>query len=139
MTTTRNRYLRRPIVCVETGVLYESITAAAAKTGTSQPSISRAIHADTPFKLAAGGSHWATLDRIAAIGGIDVAKELVAQKRITRRMLRDNPGNGIRCVETGRRYASISEASRKLNIPWAHIKTAIDSNSTLKGCHWENI
>ena len=119
-----NKTLRRKeIICIETGVVYESISEAARQTGISRENIKTAINGQ---RLSAGGFHWAltvdlqTQENLRSLNG-----KCKASKR------------KILCVETGESYESITSAAKIIGVNQSAISIALKRGSRVKGFHWE--
>lgn len=116
---------KKPVVCLETGVVYESIHEAGRILNISIPHISTVCKGNTPRKIA-GGYHWAYLyeEHKTTPDYVNVKKKKVM------------------CVETGEIFNSIMEASRIKNIERTLISHIINSDNdilTAGGYHWVTI
>lgn len=107
--------LPRPVVCLDTGVRYASISEA-----------SRALSlSNIPSVLAgnrrlAGGFRWAYAEEVEA----NAQEQLRAKQYSTRRVL---------CVETGEVFASLTEAAKAKGISSSHITSVC--KGLLEPCH----
>lgn len=94
----------RTVVCVETGKRYESIKAASAEYGDRQGSARSGIGlcCKNPYRTF-DGKHWCYPDDLES--RIDNAEEYTVPRK-----------TAIRCLETGKMYESIADASRDTGI-----------------------
>ena len=94
----------RTVVCVETGKRYESIKAAVAEYGDRQESARSGIGlcCKNPYRTF-GGKHWCYPDDLES--RIDNAEEYTVPRK-----------TAVRCLETGKMYESIADASRDTGI-----------------------
>lgn len=122
---------RRPVVCYETGQVFESSYAAIAAVGLKNPfSIGKAIKR----KGTAGGYHWYYQDTPRPD-----ASELLPSKQATPQVLDSTAKNprAVVCWETGDTYASAAEAAAAVGLSAsAHIYRAIKSRDKAGGYHW---
>ena len=105
---------QRPIKCVETGEIFESITSAAKSIGVSNGAIKNVLFGQNHT---AGGYHW------------EDAKVYV--KPITQKN-----SHPVKCVETGEIFESIAAAAKWLKLSRENIKCSIRKNTRAGGYHW---
>ena len=122
---------RRPVICYETGQVFESSYAAIAAVGLKNPfSIGKAIKR----KGVAGGYHWYYQDQPKPD-----ASELLPYKHAIPQAL-DSSAKKPRvvvCWETGDTYASAAEAAAAVGLSASvHIYRAIKSRDKAGGYHW---
>jgi len=104
---------RRPVLCVETGKVYDSISEAAADSGVNAGNISQAIRG---ILSTAGGYHW---------------EEYIRDRRTSQKLYAP-----VECVETGEIFESAAAAGREYKISSRKILAAIKSGERADGCHW---
>lgn len=110
-----------PIVCIETGKVYDSISQASQDTGINSGNISLAVRGIIP---ATKGFHWAPWLP-------DEGRPLTVEKKRTRSI-------PVLCVETGVIYRSVAEASSALCINKSSISQCINGKAEeAGGLHWE--
>lgn len=115
---------RKPIICIETGLIYESISEAARQTGIRRENIKTAINGK---RLSAGGYHWAKVD------DLETQKDLVELNGKCKAAKRK-----VICVETGEVYESITAAARWLQVNQSAISGVLSGRQkTVKGLHWK--
>ena len=118
----------RSVLCIETGVIYESCQEADAAIGISRGKVSAACCGS---QKTAGGYHWCfvddkqTFDKYSCFAG----KGKSCGSGIRRK---------IKCVETGEVYASIADAKRDKNCNNID-KVLSGIRNTAGGYHWEYI
>jgi len=106
---------QRPVKCVETGEIFESMSAAAKSIGISSSGIKNVIIGKNHT---AGGYHWEDAK-------VDV--KAIIQKN----------SHPVKCVETGETFESIAAAAKYLNLLRGNIKCALNrSTRTAGGYHW---
>ncbi|MBR4384856.1 MAG: hypothetical protein IKP64_15035, partial [Selenomonadaceae bacterium] len=111
----------KPVICVETGVIYESITEAARANNIKYFHIKRACQ--IPSRRA-GGCHWIFQNPA------DMNTQTPAGT--------PTPKHSIICVETNEFFESISEAARSKNLRVTNISRACrNGRNTAGGCHWK--
>lgn len=114
--------MKRSVICVETGKIYDSITQAAEDTGINGGNISSAVRG---LIATAGGYHWEE--------NIVIESERTIKRKPPK--VKTVP---IICVETGIEYPSIKAASEATGISMSSISTARDlSRKTAGGYHWK--
>lgn len=115
---------RKQIICIETKVIYESISEAARQTGISRENIKTALNGK---RLSAGGYHWALVDDQEKISELSaLAGKYKAAKR------------SVICIETGFVFESISEAARRVNVGQSGISNVLSGKcKTAGGYHWK--
>lgn len=121
----------RPVVCWETGQVFESSYAAIAAVGLKNPfSIGKAIKR----KGTAGGYHWYYQDTPRPN-----ASELLPSKQAIPQVLDSTAKEprAVVCWETGDTYASAAEAAAAVGLSASvHIYRAIKSRDKAGGYHW---
>lgn len=105
---------QRPVKCVETGEIFESITSAAKSIGVSNGAIRNVLFGRNHT---AGGYHWEDAK-------VDVKPSIQKNSR------------PVKCVETGEIFESISAAAKYVNLSRENIKCAIRKNTRAGGYHW---
>ncbi len=107
-----------PVVCVETGVMYESITEAAETLGLNTASISHAIRRRSGLH----GHHFKYADESRN-------RPIVTDKRY-----KQVP---VMCVETGRVYESLKSAALANGTTAGNISSAISTGGRARGFHFQ--
>lgn len=117
----RNKKLYKPIICVDTGIEYESIKQASKLTGVSNGGI---IDCCKGRSKKAGGYMWKYKDE----KNVNYTIKIRNRKHRTKTVM---------CVETKIVYNSVKEAGEKNNINPSHISVALKHNNrTSGGYHW---
>lgn len=119
---------RRTVVCVETGKRYESIKAASAEYGDRQGSARTGIGrcCKNPYRTF-DGKHWCYPDDLES--RIDNAEEYTVPRK-----------TAIRCLETGKMYESIADASRDTGINHNSIRAVARGDRNKAGGYtWEYV
>lgn len=119
---------RRTVVCVETGKRYESIKAASAEYGDRQGSARMGIGrcCKNPYRTF-DGKHWCYPDDLES--RIDNAEEYTVPRK-----------TAIRCLETGKMYESIADASRDTGINHNSIRAVARGDRNKAGGYtWEYV
>ena len=115
----------RKVLCLETGIIYESITNASKLTGICRTNIGKCCNKQM---LSAGGCHWIFYDN----------KDYTEEERL--QIIDDlGCGKGIKiiCVETGKKYNSIKEAAKDVCGDNSSIGKALKGKQkTANGYHW---
>ncbi len=120
-TISASTQTKKPVICVETGVIYESITEAAQSNQIRLQHITRACK--NPGRTA-GGFHWIFQNPA------DVNTQTPAGI--------STPKHTVICVETNEIFESISAAARSKNLRVTNISRAChNSRNTAGGCHWK--
>ena len=110
----------RRVVCLETGDVYESASAAARATGLGQSNIASCLNGKT---LTAGGLHWAYDGAHASIEGIEAGR-----KRGARHVV---------CLETGEVFDNAAAAARAVGTSPQNIAACLKGRTrTAGGLHW---
>lgn len=113
---------KRAVICVETQIVYESLSDAGRKTGINRRSIGSVCSGDRPT---AGGYHWCFLNNY------DKNTYILQKPKTT------NIPKSVICVETGAIYKSVSETSRDIGVSSASIsKVCNGKQKTAGGYHW---
>ena len=118
----------RTVVCVETGKRYESIKAATREYGDRQESAQSGIGlcCRNPYRTF-DGKHWCYPDDLES--RIDNAEEYMVPRK-----------TAIRCLETGKMYESIADASRDTGINNNSIRAVARGNRHKAGGYtWEYV
>ena len=116
------------MVCVETGKRYESIKAAVAEYGDRQESARSGIGlcCKNPYRTF-GGKHWCYPDDLES--RIDNAEEYTVPRK-----------TAVRCLETGKMYESIADASRDTGINNNSIRSVARGDRNKAGGYtWEYV
>ena len=117
---------RKRIICVETNVVYESISEAARQTGIRRENLKSAVN---NLRGSAGGYHWA---EVADIGRIQELKNLNGKHKAAKRK--------VLCVESGVIYDSITAAAIAAGCTQSAISAALSGRiQVVKGYHWKCI
>ena len=125
----------KPIICLETGIIYPSLTDAENKTGINMKTLSRCCchTVYTAYNL-----HWEFYEPI-------YDNELVRKKRITELVEAKKKSSStlkkkVLCVETEEVFESAKEASKKYSICYSSICSACRGTySKAGGYHWKYI
>lgn len=120
----------KKIICINTGTVYDSVTAASKATGVPVSSIYSAIKkpSNTP-KL-----HWAYAEDTERIKFIE-DNYLTPDNIYTNYTFKPK---SVRCVETGVVYADMTTAAKALGMHGpSHISTACKTGKKSGGYHWE--
>ena len=120
----------KKVICLETGVVYESGAAAERELGKG---FSKVTECCRGTRYAAGGCHFMF---VADLNGRTDYSNLIQE--IEARRPKKNRGKPVRCVETGEVYESASAATRATGI--ANIDAAARGDQKTAGeLHWEYI
>ena len=112
---------KRAVVCLETGQIFESVSAAARWAKVESCTVSATVNGRT---ASAGGFHWLFADADVKDDEIEL-KPLRAGKR------------SVRCVETDEIFESITAAAQFANASSGNIQRVLNkSNRTAGGYHW---
>ncbi len=115
---------RKEILCIETGVVYESIAEAARQTGISRNNLESAVN---KLRGSAGGYHWAETNKTDYIQEL---KQLAGKCKAAKRK--------VLCVETGIVYESITAAAKAVNCNQSAVSGALSGRlKVVKGYHWK--
>lgn len=122
-------YNNLEVICLESGIIYNSIEEAGKKTGICSRSIGLAC---SGRYYTAGGFHWDYVDT--------KKRQEAEQKRIKmkERVLRGH-WKFIKCVETGNVYNYSSDLAKILNVSRRYISYCILKNKPIKGLHYKYI
>lgn len=126
----REKYskIKKPVRCIETGIVYESVTDAANATGIFGTSISKVCKGKGETT---GGYHWEYVDE----NNIDKPPMQIEYKNKRCRSVRS-----VRCVETGIIYESVRCAANAVGSYDTNIAAACrGKRKTAKGYHWEYV
>lgn len=111
-----------PVICVETGEMYQSVKEAGRALGiTTVSNISRSLKDGGSV----GGYHFEYADK---------SRNSVVLPTVTGRTGRDKP---VVCRETGAVYASMTEAARASGVPYSRMTSAVSSGNQINGFHFE--
>ena len=118
-------FFKKPVMCLETGIVYESLQNASDSTNVCRSEIGKCCNKE---QKTAQGYHWIFYD------GAIYTKEY-------RDFLINEIGNGrgirIMCVETGIKYNSIKEAAKDLDTDNSSIGKVLKGiRKTAAGFHW---
>ena len=116
----RNATIRaqgKEIMCVETGIVYASITLAAEAANIKANTIGRCID---NAKYTAGGYHWKSTGK-----KMHNAEQAARTKEILTRLY----GKKVMCVETGKVYDSVANAARDMHISRPYISFCINGHT----------
>lgn len=119
----REQAFKKPVVCLETGIIYESAHEASRTTGARVGHIVTICKERTPRKMA-GGYHWKYL----------YEKDKGTPDYVTVKKQK------VKCIETGEIYESIMDAARKHGLHRTVISHCINTDNkilTAGGYHWE--
>lgn len=104
--------------CIETGIIYESLSEAQRSTGILASNISNCCRGVAKM---AGNFHW-------CYGNENKTIEDIEQKRKLR-----SEGISCVCIETNKKYKSLREAALEFNTYPKKIKKSIESNNNING------
>ncbi|MBR3746904.1 MAG: GIY-YIG nuclease family protein [Selenomonadaceae bacterium] len=118
---TRESKIKKPVRCVETGIVFPTVAEAAKAVGINNRTISAALNGQS---FTAAGYHWEYADgRPANIRPEETRKPMKKP---------------VRCIETGVIYASIAQAARAYGVYSTTIGHAVNGRyEKVCGCHWE--
>lgn len=112
---------RKAVICIETGITYESISEAAKATGAQQQKISRVCNGKNHT---AGGFHWAFIEN-----PIPPPAELPRSGGIKKAVI---------CIETGTIYNTLTEAAAATGAQKTNISSACKGKvERAGGYHWK--
>lgn len=114
----------RPIICVETGVVYNSIKEASTSCGVCRTSLTKCCSRQA---IVVGGYHWAYLDEY----GDDWTAPILSTKENGEWRRRK-----ILCVETGDVWESIVDCSIETGIRAQNLSKVCKDHQTAKGKHY---
>ncbi|MDY4495005.1 MAG: GIY-YIG nuclease family protein [Erysipelotrichaceae bacterium] len=125
----------RPVICVNTRIIYKSLTDAAEKTNTQLSHISNCCNKKRPragISENGEGLFWMFYDEyISKNYDLKANSEIIPKLKI---VCKKRP---IKCVETGIIYDSVSEAHRKTNILKSSLSMCLNGKSKTAGkYHW---
>ena len=113
--------VKRPVRCVETNEIFESIFAAAKWAGVNSKTVIVALNQPT---RTAGNYHWCDADLEMDINSVSYPKDRL---------------HAVKCVETGEIFESVTAAARWANTSCSNIRRALQKSSrTVRGYHWVN-
>lgn len=116
-----------PVLCVETGEIFESVKSASIVYNINYRSILRS----TKSHYRAGGFRWKRLkDGISKRKLTDCEKE---QKSL------DSSKVPVKCIETNMVYASTPRAAKSIGASTSALQYAIREKTRCRGLHWEKI
>lgn len=119
--------LNKLVRCIETGVIYKSITHAGSETNIGSSSIANACNGRCKT---AGGYRWEFVD--------ESLKDAASKYRKCMEQRKEGQKKKVRCIETGIIYNSITNASKDTNIPTVNISAVCNGRrKTTGGYHWE--
>lgn len=105
-----------PVLCVETGIVYPSMTEAERQTGVNNPNISGCCNNK---RKTAAGFHWLKVDDSRAMALMSTY---------------------VLCVETGVMYPTVSEASQQTGVHHSYICKCINGKQKTAGrFHWQKV
>lgn len=111
-----------PVICVETGEVYQSMKEAARALGIrNQGNISRSLKDGGMVE----GYHFKYADE---------TRNQSVMPTATGRVGRDKP---VVCRETGAVYVSMAEAARASGVPYSRMTSAVSSGNQINGLHFE--
>lgn len=144
------KLIKKPIICIDTGEIFDSVKSAAAKVGVSYGCISMALNGKMKT---AGGYRWAYLnpdDKVSeetskSLGKANRGKKQSAEqieKRATKLRGKSNPHlnhyKPVFCVETGRIFASVKIAAESVGITPCFLSKVLHGiGKTAGGYHWK--
>ena len=135
--TSKKFYLTKKIICLETGIVYNSLTEAAAKVGNDPSAGSNFMKVCKQKRKSAYGYHWAIYEE-----DIDYTKnEFYMKEKLE--VIKKGKKRKVRCIETGEIYDSAKQAAEKLGFKnYSHIsEVCLKSNNSARkkayGYTWE--
>lgn len=115
---------RKSIICIETEIIYESVSEAARQTGIKRENIKTALNGK---RQSAGGYHWAKADDKAKISEL---KLLAGKCKAAKRK--------VYCIELNLEFESITAAAKYLGVNQSAISGALSGRyKTVKNYHWK--
>lgn len=127
------------VQCVETGKIFDSITAAAESCGAKQGNISKVLSGKRDF---AGGYSWRYVENKACQEKADETrrkrKEAQTDKKPSDSFLKANY-QAVQCVETGEIFDSLQKAASNCGVSGVTISMALRCSSTAGGFHWRYV
>lgn len=119
--------LKRSVLCVETGRVYDSIKEAAKDTGANRAKISEVCSGK---RRTIGGYHWEYTD--------DTLKSLADIRRAEKEKSRTKLDKPVRCIDKNIIYCSMAEAERQTGICYSGISLVCHGKQkTAGGYSWE--
>ena len=120
----------KPVICIETGEIFESLKMAAIKIGVSRASVTSAVRGKTKT---CGGYHWDYLSEK------DKKNQFNCYKKIRKHLI-DNPPNikKVICVETGKIFNSVKDVSIEIGLDQSLVSKVLNGHrKTAGGFHWK--
>ena len=144
------KLIRKPIICIDTGEIFDSVKSAAAKVGVTYSCVSMALNGRCKT---AGGYRWDYLnpdDKVSEetsknLGRATRGKKQSAEqieKRATKLRGKNNPHlnhyKPVFCVETGEIFASVKIAAESVGITPCFLSKVLHGiKKTAGGYHWK--
>ena len=144
------KLFKKPIICIDTGEIFDSVKSASASVGISRSCVSMAL---TGSIKTAGGYHWAYLnpedkfseERRKNLGRANRGKNQSAEqveKRVAhlkgKKRENINWGKPVFCVETERIFASIKIAAESVGVTLSVLSGVLHGRrKTAGGYHWK--
>ena len=141
---------QKPVICIETGEVFESVNDAAAKAGISRSCVSMALTGKTKT---AGGFRWAYLnvedkfsdERSENLGRANCGRKQSAEQIAKRaahlkgkRRENFNSYKPVVCVETGEVFDSVKVAAAEIGIVPSFLSKVLHGRAnTAGGSHWK--
>ena len=121
---TRKNKLKKSVRCIETGIIFSTVTEAAKAVGINSRTISSTLNGHS---FTAGGFHWEFADG--------------RPSNIRPEETRKPKKKSVRCVETGVVYESIAQAAKAFGVYSTTIGHVANSQNKKTACgfHWEFI
>ena len=127
-----NRKHTQPVICVETGEIYNSLKEAGEKTGINYTNISSVLRGK---HKTAGGFHWERYEPPAP--SERPQRDTIGRMRLPKRKTNAKP---VRCVETDTVYESAAAAERATGVKRNLITQVTNGiTKTAGGYHWEKV
>lgn len=122
------------VVCVETGVVYESANEASRQVKNAPQS--KITMCCQGLRSTTGGYHWLYLDDYMKINNVE---EYLYNRKKDESQRSTTKSRPVICVETGEYFSSLSEASRVKKLDRSSIATCCLNNNTCGGYHWRYV
>ena len=141
---------KKPVICIETGEIFESVKSAAAKAGVTHSCVSMALNGRGKT---AGGYRWAYLnpeDKVSEetsknMGKANRGRKQSAEqieKRVAhwneKKYIHCNSYKKVVCIETGKIFESVKIAAESVGVHHTHLSRVLHGKKkTAGGYHWK--